>query len=55
VNGTTKGYFYLPKSIRLFPDQEKFRDILAETGFADVAYYNLSAGIVAVHTGSKPT
>lgn len=54
ANDTAKGYLYLPKSIRLFPDQEKFKGILADVGFGDVEYYNLSAGIVAVHIGTKP-
>ncbi len=54
ANDIARGYFYLPKSIRLFPTQEKFKGILQEMGFRKVEYYNLSAGIVAVHIGTKP-
>ncbi len=54
ANDSMNGYFYLPKSIRLFPDQEKFKKILEEMGFVKVKYYNLTTGIAALHIGAKP-
>jgi demethylmenaquinone methyltransferase/2-methoxy-6-polyprenyl-1,4-benzoquinol methylase len=46
-------YQYLPASIRTFPDQERLRMLLRETGFRQVEYYNLSGGIVAIHVATK--
>jgi demethylmenaquinone methyltransferase/2-methoxy-6-polyprenyl-1,4-benzoquinol methylase len=47
-------YNYLPASIRAFPDQERFKALFAEAGFAPVTYRNLTGGIVAIHVGVKP-
>ncbi len=46
-------YAYLVESIRRFPDQESMQRIVAEAGFADVSYRNLSFGIACVHAGTK--
>ncbi|MBI3611548.1 MAG: bifunctional demethylmenaquinone methyltransferase/2-methoxy-6-polyprenyl-1,4-benzoquinol methylase UbiE [Nitrospirae bacterium] len=48
-------YDYLPASIRVFPDQERFKDLFSEAGFSPVTYRNLSCGIVAIHVGMKPS
>jgi demethylmenaquinone methyltransferase/2-methoxy-6-polyprenyl-1,4-benzoquinol methylase len=50
---TTGVYEYLPASIRTFPDQERFCQILTGTGFRNVSYRNLTGGIVAIHTAIK--
>ncbi len=47
-------YQYLIESIRKFPDQNEFRDIMRFIGFADVSYTNLSFGIACIHIGNKP-
>lgn len=47
-------YRYLAESIRMHPDQERLREMMAEAGFVRCSYYNLSGGIVAVHRGFKP-
>ncbi len=47
-------YDYLPDSIRAFPDQERLKKLFQAAGFQDVAYRNLSGGIVAIHTGTRP-
>lgn len=47
-------YTYLPDSIRAFPDQEKLAAMFRVAGFQDVRYRNLSGGIVAIHTGTRP-
>ena len=46
-------YRYLAESIRMHPNQETLLGMLAEAGFAQARYHNLSAGIVAVHRGYK--
>ena len=52
VSGDKTGvYEYLPDSIRQFPDQEGFKQLMRGAGFEKVEYLNLSGGIVAVHIG----
>ncbi|MGX5732300.1 bifunctional demethylmenaquinone methyltransferase/2-methoxy-6-polyprenyl-1,4-benzoquinol methylase UbiE [Pseudoxanthomonas beigongshangi] len=46
-------YQYLAESIRKHPPQEQLKAMMEEAGFARAGYKNLSAGIVAVHTGYK--
>ncbi len=46
-------YQYLAESIRKHPPQEALKGMMGEAGFARTSYKNLSAGIVAVHTGYK--
>jgi demethylmenaquinone methyltransferase/2-methoxy-6-polyprenyl-1,4-benzoquinol methylase len=46
-------YQYLVESIRRFPDQEAFADMIRDAGFERVAYRNLSFGIAALHSGWK--
>jgi demethylmenaquinone methyltransferase/2-methoxy-6-polyprenyl-1,4-benzoquinol methylase len=46
-------YQYLAESIRMHPDQETLRDMMLGAGFSKVDYYNLSAGVVALHKGWK--
>ncbi len=46
-------YQYLAESIRKHPPQEQLKAMMDEAGFARTGYVNLSAGIVAVHTGYK--
>jgi demethylmenaquinone methyltransferase/2-methoxy-6-polyprenyl-1,4-benzoquinol methylase len=46
-------YVYLAESIRAWPDQDHLAAWLAEDGWGEVAYRNLSGGIVAVHRATK--
>lgn len=46
-------YQYLVESIKRFPNQEKFKKMIMDTGFKNSNYSNLSFGTVAVHTGIK--
>ena len=46
-------YQYLVESIRRFPDQETFADMIRAAGFDLVKYRNLSMGIAALHSGWK--
>jgi len=46
-------YRYLAESIRKHPDQESLLEMMAEAGFVDGRYHNMTGGIVAVHQGFK--
>lgn len=46
-------YRYLVESIRRFPTQENFAAMIRKAGLARVSHENLSAGIVAIHSGWK--
>lgn len=46
-------YQYLVESIRKFPDQETFLDMVKSAGFENAKYRNLSLGIAALHSGWK--
>jgi demethylmenaquinone methyltransferase / 2-methoxy-6-polyprenyl-1,4-benzoquinol methylase len=48
-----QSYEYLAESIRMHPDQETLKQMMADAGFGKVDYYNLSAGVVALHKGYK--
>ena len=48
-----ESYRYLVESIRKFPDQETFKQMIASAGFSMVDYKNMSQGIVALHYGWK--
>ena len=46
-------YQYLVESIRKFPDQETFLEMVKRAGFEQAKYRNLSLGIAALHSGWK--
>jgi demethylmenaquinone methyltransferase/2-methoxy-6-polyprenyl-1,4-benzoquinol methylase len=48
-----ESYQYLAESIRMHPDQETLKQMMTDAGLAKVDYYNLSAGVVALHKGYK--
>ena len=51
ITGDKDSYQYLVESIRKFPKQEKFIQMIFDAGFRQVSYKNLSGGIVAIHSG----
>lgn len=51
VAGDTESYRYLVESIRRFPDQERFAQMIRDAGFERVRYRNLTGGIAAIHSG----
>ncbi|MFA7503181.1 MAG: bifunctional demethylmenaquinone methyltransferase/2-methoxy-6-polyprenyl-1,4-benzoquinol methylase UbiE [Burkholderiaceae bacterium] len=51
VAGDADSYRYLAESIRMHPDQETLKTMMTDAGFARVRYFNLSAGVVALHEG----
>lgn len=46
-------YRYLAESIRMHPDQETLKGLMEAAGLSRVEYFNLAAGVVAVHRGFK--
>ena len=46
-------YQYLAESIRMHPDQETLKTMMQTAGLANVEYWNLAAGVVALHRGYK--
>jgi demethylmenaquinone methyltransferase/2-methoxy-6-polyprenyl-1,4-benzoquinol methylase len=53
VTGDRDSYRYLVESIRRFPDQDAFREMVAAAGFARPSYRNLTLGVAALHSGWK--
>ena len=46
-------YRYLAESIRMHPDQDTLKGMMQGAGFDRVDYFNLAAGVVALHRGFK--
>ncbi|KAL0117817.1 hypothetical protein PUN28_008896 [Cardiocondyla obscurior] len=53
IAGQWKSYQYLVESIRKFPKQEDFKNMIELAGFRNVTYQNLTFGMVAIHSGFK--
>ncbi|MCE3231744.1 MAG: Ubiquinone/menaquinone biosynthesis methyltransferase UbiE, partial [Rickettsiaceae bacterium] len=53
VANDSESYQYLVESIRKFPPQEKFLQMIKDAGFTQASYTNLSFGAVAIHSGWK--
>jgi demethylmenaquinone methyltransferase / 2-methoxy-6-polyprenyl-1,4-benzoquinol methylase len=49
--GSAEPYRYLVESIRKFPKQEPFAQMIRGAGFGRVNYRNLTGGIAAMHSG----
>lgn len=46
-------YRYLAESIRMHPSQEELKAMMEQAGFERVEYFNLAAGVIALHKGYK--
>jgi demethylmenaquinone methyltransferase/2-methoxy-6-polyprenyl-1,4-benzoquinol methylase len=53
VAGDAEAYRYLVESIRAFPNQERFADLVRGAGLRRVSYRNFSAGVAALYSGWK--
>ena len=51
--GAAQPYEYLVESIRKFPRQDVFEQMIREAGFERVSYRNLTGGVAAIHSGWK--
>ena len=49
-----QAYAYLAESIRDWPDQRELASVIRHAGWDEVAYRNLSGGIVALHRAIRP-
>lgn len=54
VSSDPAAYGYLFKSIQAWPDQRTLASWLREAGYEQVAHRDLTAGIAALHRGTKP-
>ena len=53
VANDAEAYRYLAESIRVHPGQEQLKQMMERAGFERVDYFNLSAGVVALHRGYR--
>lgn len=54
VSSNPDAYVYLAESIRAWPDQAALADRIAAAGWRSVSWRDLTGGIVALHTATKP-
>lgn len=54
VSSNPEAYVYLAESIRAWPDQAALAEKLKRAGWTDVAWRNLTGGVVALHRAVKP-
>ena len=54
LSGSRAAYEYLPDSVSRFPDQKRLAALMREAGFEGVEYRNLTGGVAALHTGTRP-
>jgi demethylmenaquinone methyltransferase/2-methoxy-6-polyprenyl-1,4-benzoquinol methylase len=53
VSGSREAYTYLPDSVRRFPSAEELAQDMRRAGFRDVSFERMTAGIVALHLGTR--
>jgi demethylmenaquinone methyltransferase/2-methoxy-6-polyprenyl-1,4-benzoquinol methylase len=53
IANDSESYQYLVESIRMHPNQNTLEDMMKQVGFEGTEYFNLAAGIVALHRGYK--
>ena len=51
--GDAEPYRYLVESIRKFPSQKRFAEMITAAGFARATWRNLTGGIAAIHSAWK--
>jgi demethylmenaquinone methyltransferase / 2-methoxy-6-polyprenyl-1,4-benzoquinol methylase len=54
VSSDPAAYVYLAESIRAWPDQAALAERLQRAGWGEVAWRDLTGGIVALHRGRRP-
>ena len=53
IANDSESYQYLVESIRKFPDQETFLQMIRDAGFGNAKYRNMTLGVAALHSGWK--
>jgi demethylmenaquinone methyltransferase/2-methoxy-6-polyprenyl-1,4-benzoquinol methylase len=51
--GDSESYRYLAESIRMHPPQDELAQMMERAGFDQVQWFNLTAGVCALHVGTK--
>ena len=54
VSSNPAAYSYLAESMATWPDQRSLGELIAKAGWEDVAWFNLTGGMVALHRATKP-
>ena len=54
TSSNPEAYVYLAESIRAWPNQNDLAKVIAGAGWEQVAFRNLTGGIVALHRATKP-
>jgi demethylmenaquinone methyltransferase/2-methoxy-6-polyprenyl-1,4-benzoquinol methylase len=53
IAGDSDSYRYLAESIRMHPSQEELARLMEQAGLESVQWFNLTAGVCALHVGRK--
>ncbi len=53
ITGDADSYQYLVESIRRFPSPPRFAEMIKSAGFGRVSWRTMSAGVVAIHSGTR--
>ncbi|MDP2399771.1 MAG: bifunctional demethylmenaquinone methyltransferase/2-methoxy-6-polyprenyl-1,4-benzoquinol methylase UbiE [Burkholderiales bacterium] len=53
ITNDADSYRYLAESIRMHPDQNTLKQMMLDAGLERVEYFNLAAGVVALHRGFR--
>jgi demethylmenaquinone methyltransferase/2-methoxy-6-polyprenyl-1,4-benzoquinol methylase len=53
LSGAPDAYTYLPESVRKFPGAEELARQMEQAGYAQVRFQRMTAGVVALHTGTR--
>jgi demethylmenaquinone methyltransferase/2-methoxy-6-polyprenyl-1,4-benzoquinol methylase len=55
IAGDHDAYTYLPQSVKRFPSPIGLAEIMAGTGLERITYLLLAGGIIAIHSGTRPS
>lgn len=53
ISGDAKAYAYLPESVRLFPDGDRFVQLLQDAGYKNITCTTLTFGISTIYIAEK--
>ncbi len=53
IAGDGESYRYLAESVRVHPPQDELAEMMEHAGFDSVQWFNLTAGVCALHIGTK--
>lgn len=53
IAGDAASYRYLAESVRVHPPQDELAEMMEHAGFDQVQWFNLAAGVCALHVGTK--